>query len=65
MQDEQDLASVAGMNHFSAALILSQIDLEDFLKMEPQDRLSQFGGFVGADTIVWLFFNSVLPRFPN
>jgi hypothetical protein len=53
------------MNHFSAALILSQIDLEDFLKMEPQDRLSQFGGFVGADTIVCLSFNSILPRFPN
>lgn len=55
------MASVAGMNHFSAALILSQIDLEEFLKMDPQDRLNQFGCFVGTDTIVCSSFACSVP----
>ncbi|KAF5332637.1 hypothetical protein D9611_005385 [Ephemerocybe angulata] len=50
-EDESDLACVAGLNHFSAALILSQVGVEDFLKMSPQERMSYFGLYIGATAV--------------
>ncbi|PFH46658.1 hypothetical protein AMATHDRAFT_7546 [Amanita thiersii Skay4041] len=50
-EDEGGLAEAAGMNYFTAALILSQISLDDFLRMSDEERLETFGLYVGADAI--------------
>ena len=46
------MASVDGMNRFSASIVLCQVSLQDFLNMEPEERIARFGGFIGADTVV-------------
>jgi hypothetical protein len=46
------LASVDGMNRFSASIVLCQVSLEDFLNIEPEERIARFGGFIGVDTVV-------------
>ena len=40
------------MNRFSASIVLCQVSLEDFLNIEPEERIARFGGFIGADTVV-------------
>ena len=46
------MASVDGMNRFSASIVLCQVSLQDFLNIEPEERIARFGGFIGADTVV-------------
>lgn len=46
------MASVDGMNRFSASIVLCQVSLQDFLNIEPEERIVRFGGFIGADTVV-------------
>ena len=46
------MASVDGMNRFSASIVLCQVSLQDFLDIEPEERIARFGGFIGADTVV-------------
>ncbi|KAJ2927048.1 hypothetical protein H1R20_g10052, partial [Candolleomyces eurysporus] len=46
-KDEGDLENVAGLNPFSSALILSQVSVEDFLRMSSQARLDHFGSYLG------------------
>ena len=46
------MASVDGMNRFSASIVLCQVSLQDFLNIEPEERITRFGGFIGADTVV-------------
>ena len=41
-----------GMNRFSASIVLCQVSLQDFLNIEPEERITRFGGFIGADTVV-------------
>jgi hypothetical protein len=43
---------VDGMNRFSASIVLCQVSLEDFLNIEPEERIARFGGFIGADSVV-------------
>ena len=40
------MASVDGMNGFSASIVLCQVSLEDFLNIEPEERIDRFGGFM-------------------
>ncbi len=51
-QGEYDLCGVQGINCFAAALLLSQISLEDFLEKFTEARLSEFGELIGMDRIV-------------
>ncbi|KAG5353703.1 hypothetical protein C0989_003129 [Termitomyces sp. Mn162] len=50
-QDEKDLASFSGMNHFSAALVLYQITLQEFLDVTPEERLTMVGPLIGNEAI--------------
>ncbi|EPQ50101.1 hypothetical protein GLOTRDRAFT_134253 [Gloeophyllum trabeum ATCC 11539] len=50
-EGESDLAAHDGMNAFCAALILSQVTLDDFLEADPGQRM-QFGPLVGQDRIM-------------
>jgi hypothetical protein len=45
------LASM-GINRFSASIILCQISLEEFLNLEPEERIARFGEFIGTDLVV-------------
>lgn len=40
------------MNRFSASIVLCQVSLEDFLNIEPEERITRFGRFIGADAVV-------------
>lgn len=46
------MASVHGMNRFSASIVLCQVSLQDFLNIEPEERIARFGVFIGVDTVV-------------
>ena len=46
------MASVDGMNRFSASIVLCQVSLQDFLNIEPEERITRFGGYIGADIVV-------------
>ena len=46
------MASVDGMNRFSASIVLCQVSLEDFLNIDPEERIARFAGFIGADNVV-------------
>ncbi|TFK18151.1 hypothetical protein FA15DRAFT_760752 [Coprinopsis marcescibilis] len=50
-ESEADLCSVQSINRFSAALILSQMTLEEFLGSSPEARVSMFGSFVGKEAM--------------
>lgn len=52
MKDEQDLASIDGMNFFAACVILCQNSLQDFLDLTSEERVSQFGRLVGQERMV-------------
>ncbi|KAF8813427.1 hypothetical protein BYT27DRAFT_7084485 [Phlegmacium glaucopus] len=49
--EEANLASVNGINRFSASIILCQVSLQEFLNIEPEDRIARFGEFIGADAV--------------
>ncbi|KAF8971848.1 hypothetical protein BDZ97DRAFT_1913740 [Flammula alnicola] len=52
-EDEEDrLAGINGMNHFSASIILCQASLQEFVDMSPQERVDSFGGYVGVEAIM-------------
>ncbi|KAJ7273096.1 hypothetical protein C8J57DRAFT_1715378 [Mycena rebaudengoi] len=53
-EGEQELAQADGMNLFAAFVILCQMDLEDFLDLEPQARIEKFADFVGLERIMVL-----------
>ena len=46
------MASIDGINRFSASIILCQVSLQEFLNMEPEERITRFGKFIGADAVV-------------
>ena len=51
-QDERDLGALAGMNVFAACLILSQMSLDEFLSLAPQERTERFGQLLGIKRMV-------------
>lgn len=52
VQDETDLAMMAGMNAFAACLILSQMSSGKFLSLTPQGRTDRFGQLLGIKRMV-------------
>ncbi|KAK1230488.1 hypothetical protein PQX77_006416 [Marasmius sp. AFHP31] len=48
-EDEAGLAVADGMNHFAAVVILCQVGVQDVLDMQPEDRISSFGPYVGNE----------------
>ena len=52
VQDESELAMVAGMNAFAACLILSQMSSDQFLSLMPQERTERFGQLLGTKRMV-------------
>ena len=54
------LASVNGMNRFSASIILYQVTPQNFLDMSDEERIEKFSYFVGVRALVRL-----LPVFPS
>ncbi|KAG6918221.1 hypothetical protein DXG01_015814 [Tephrocybe rancida] len=50
-EDEQTLSLLAGMNCFSALIVLCQMTLQQFLDISPEERLTTTGPFVGVDAI--------------
>ncbi|KAF7364539.1 hypothetical protein MVEN_00322900 [Mycena venus] len=54
LEGEQDLAAADGMNRFAAYLILSQIDLAEFLELSAEARVEMFGAFVGIERMMLL-----------
>ncbi|KAI9068681.1 hypothetical protein FKP32DRAFT_1641905 [Trametes sanguinea] len=57
---EYDLAGVSGMNLFAASLLLSHTTLEDFLEMDADRRLMDYGQLVGVERIAQ--FNAEMTR---
>lgn len=51
-QDEDNLASLDGVNRFSAAIMLCQVSLQELLDLSPEARLEELGPYVGFDAIV-------------
>ncbi|EMD42185.1 hypothetical protein CERSUDRAFT_90788 [Gelatoporia subvermispora B] len=49
---ESDIAGVAGMNAFAASIILSQVDLQQFLDAVPETRLQAFGPLIGVERML-------------
>ncbi|KAF8346166.1 hypothetical protein F5887DRAFT_962960 [Amanita rubescens] len=47
-EDEENLATASGMNRFTSAIVLSQMTLDDFITMGPDDRHRAFSTLVGA-----------------
>lgn len=43
---------VAGMNAFAACLILSQMPLDQFLSLGPQERMERFSQLLGEKRMV-------------
>lgn len=43
---------LAGMNVFAACLILSQMSLDEFLSLAPQERTERFGQLLGNKRMV-------------
>ncbi|KAL0072714.1 hypothetical protein AAF712_000477 [Marasmius tenuissimus] len=48
-EDEAGLAVADGMNHFAAVVILCQVGVQDVLDMQPKERISLFGPYVGNE----------------
>jgi hypothetical protein len=46
------LASVEGMNHFAACLLLHHCSLHEFLELDPETRFDAFGSLVGHSRMV-------------
>ena len=60
LQDEEaNLASLNGMNHFSASIILCQVSVEEFIDLLPEERIAAFGPYILADRLVMLFISVV------
>ncbi|KAH9486089.1 hypothetical protein JR316_0000153 [Psilocybe cubensis] len=49
--EEQALAGLDGMNHFSASMILSQITLEEFLQLEHEERMQVCAGLLHEEIL--------------
>ncbi|KDR85963.1 hypothetical protein GALMADRAFT_132579 [Galerina marginata CBS 339.88] len=49
--EEQCLASINSMNHFTASMILSQQTLQDFIDLLPEERLEMCSGLIGDDAL--------------
>ncbi|CAA7265011.1 unnamed protein product [Cyclocybe aegerita] len=49
--EETNLATIDGLNHFSASIVLCQVSLEDFLNMPPEQRADVFVGFIGLEAM--------------
>jgi hypothetical protein len=56
------LASVNGMNRFSASIILYQATPQNFLDMSDEERIEKFSYFIGVHALVRIFlvFPSVI-----
>ncbi|KAI0081106.1 hypothetical protein K474DRAFT_1656939 [Panus rudis PR-1116 ss-1] len=52
---EMDVAGTDGMNAFAASIILSQTTLDGFLDRTAEERMAEFGAFVGVSRMVGLF----------
>ncbi|KAG5645788.1 hypothetical protein DXG03_005325 [Asterophora parasitica] len=50
-EDEGHLALLGGMNRFSASIILCQMDLQQFIDLDPAARLATVGPFIGREAI--------------
>ncbi|TFK32113.1 hypothetical protein BDQ12DRAFT_728943 [Crucibulum laeve] len=48
-EDEDNLASVDGLNNFSAMIILCEHTIQEFLDMSSESRLDTFGPFIGIE----------------
>ncbi|KAG2153615.1 uncharacterized protein EDB93DRAFT_227664 [Suillus bovinus] len=59
-EDEADLASVEGMNHFAAFVMLYQGSLQEILNMSPESRVAEFSYLVGSQRIASL--NAIIER---
>jgi hypothetical protein len=64
LQDELNLSEFPGLNAFSSAWILFNIDIDDFLRLPPVSRLDLFGPLFGHERMVrlLLFFLTLLIR---
>ncbi|KAF9012728.1 hypothetical protein BDQ17DRAFT_1420071 [Cyathus striatus] len=51
-EDETNLAYLPGMNHFRAAVVLSQVTLDEFLDMSDEERAYMFSGVLGEDVLI-------------
>lgn len=51
-EDEADILAVKGLNPFTAALVLSQVGLEEFLAMSAGERMELFGRLIGTSAVV-------------
>ena len=51
-KDEENLATASGMNRFTSAIVLSQMTLDEFIALGPDDRHHTFSTLVGASAIV-------------
>ncbi|KAJ3514549.1 hypothetical protein NLJ89_g2311 [Agrocybe chaxingu] len=49
--EETNLATIDGLNHFSASIVLCQVPLEDFLNMPPEQRTDGFASFIGLEAM--------------
>ncbi|KAL4266739.1 hypothetical protein AB1N83_004047 [Pleurotus pulmonarius] len=54
LENENDLASISGMNPFAAYVILCHASVDEFLDMGPDARSEMFGAFVGYDRLTRL-----------
>jgi hypothetical protein len=53
-EDDNNLASANGMNHFASLVILCQVKLIDFLEMGAEERLGRFSSTVGHERMVYI-----------
>ncbi|TFK71936.1 hypothetical protein BDN72DRAFT_957663 [Pluteus cervinus] len=51
-EDEHELASIPGMNHFSASIVLSIVTLQEFLDLSCDERVDAFGSYIGDVAVV-------------
>ncbi|PPQ89986.1 hypothetical protein CVT25_009626 [Psilocybe cyanescens] len=50
-EEEQLLAGIKGMNHFSASMILSQITLEEYVELVPEERMAVCSGLIVQEAL--------------
>ncbi|KAF8075986.1 hypothetical protein FPV67DRAFT_392278 [Lyophyllum atratum] len=48
-EDEENLASLGGMNRFSALVVLCQMTLQEFLDLSAEQRTATIGPFIGPE----------------
>ncbi|KAF5388100.1 hypothetical protein D9615_000036 [Tricholomella constricta] len=50
-EDEDTLALLGGMNRFSASIVLCQMDLQQFIDLDPASRITTVSPFIGREAI--------------